>query len=339
MAHALDDTTGKVAFAYTGSPSRIWHGLGQQIDETATEQEWIAASVLDWRIMAAQVEYHAEGSHLLRAADDRVVLYRSDTHAPLGVVSTRFQPVDPAKQFHFFGEFCKLVDAKLSTAGSLFGGKQIFASAEIGESIRIIGSDVIRPIIMFHTANDGSFTTTIRNVATRPVCNNTVSAARAESKQGLIVCSHRSTFDPVDAANEMASWVKAQHAMAESFRMLAQTPVQMTTADSMVFDLFNDKRAEGKKQDKDAQEVVGRNIRNSHGYKTIMGLFAGNGRGANMPGVKGTGWGLFNAVTEYADHHQRAKSDSQRFENSQFGTGAKLKETMLDKLLTFANAE
>ena len=338
MAHQLDQSAGRVAFAYTGAASAIWHGLGQQIAEEATEREWIEASGLDWRIESASVQYQAEGSHYMRGAPDSVVLYRTDTHAPIGVVSPRFKVVQPSAQFQFFREFCRHIGAKLSTAGALFDGRQLFASAEIGSPIRIAGQDYIRPIVMFHTANDGSFRTTIRNVNTRPVCNNTVSAARGEGELGLIRVSHRSHFDPDQTAQQMASWVKTQQDLAEKFRMLSQIPVQMPTAQGFVFDLFNAQRAPGARQD--PLVPVGQNkvdIRNTAGFRKVLGLFDGGGRGAMLPGVRGTAWGLFNAVTEYVDHYAAGKTESHRWQSALLGKGATLKDDALSRLLALAD--
>ena len=69
------------------------------------------------------------------------------------------------------------------------------------------------------------------------------------------------------------------------------------------------------------------------GYGKVLALFAGEGKGATLDGVQGTAWGLLNAVTEYADHHVRARSDENRFVSAQWGPGAALKAKALDALI------
>ena len=68
-------------------------------------------------------------------------------------------------------------------------------------------------------------------------------------------------------------------------------------------------------------------------------LYAGAGRGANLPGVKGTAWGMLNAVTEYVDHHAQAASTSHRWDSAMYGRGAALKEQAFSRLMTVATAE
>jgi hypothetical protein len=71
----------------------------------------------------------------------------------------------------------------------------------------------------------------------------------------------------------------------------------------------------------------------SRGYKLILDLFNGGAKGANMDGVRGTAWGLLNAVTEYADFHIRASTQDNRLNSAWFGAGANLKENAAGILL------
>jgi hypothetical protein len=61
--------------------------------------------------------------------------------------------------------------------------------------------------------------------------------------------------------------------------------------------------------------------------ETVTALFDGAGRGADMKGVRGTAWGLWNATTEYADWTmaQRARNDENRTESRLAGDAAKFK--------------
>ena len=57
-----------------------------------------------------------------------------------------------------------------------------------------------------------------------------------------------------------------------------------------------------------------------------MDLFTGAGRGSRLPSARHTGWGLFSAVTEYADHFARAKSVDHRLSSAWFGKGEEVKQ-------------
>jgi len=336
MSHEIDTTTGAAAFAFSGVRADIWHRLGHAMPEHATAEDFAEMPGLTFRIKRSNVRYFAdrEGTNQLEMPDQHV-LFRTDTLTPLGVVGDQFKVVQPATQFEFFAEFCRLTGAKMSTAGVLFGGKQLFGSAQIGSDIRIVGTDSIRPFIMFHTANDGTASTTIRNVATRPVCNNTVRAAFKETKQGVVTLTHRSHFDPNKMAAQLAAWVETQRLMAEQFRLLAQTPVSTGKAEDIVTLVLNARKAPQRPRE-DGTMPAARDVRNTAAWQGIMSMFNGVELGANLPGVRGTAWGLFNGFTAYADHASRAISEDHRFASSQFGSGADLKDDALKALLQVA---
>lgn len=65
-------------------------------------------------------------------------------------------------------------------------------------------------------------------------------------------------------------------------------------------------------------------------HREIMGLVE-TGMGADIPGVRGTLWGVYNAVTEHVDHvrAQRAQLD-QRLYLTTFGAGADVKADAFD---------
>lgn len=62
-----------------------------------------------------------------------------------------------------------------------------------------------------------------------------------------------------------------------------------------------------------------------------LALFAGEGMGADADGVKGTAWGLLNAVTQHVDHEQ-GRTDT-RLESAWFGRGADFKNAAFDALV------
>ena len=54
-----------------------------------------------------------------------------------------------------------------------------------------------------------------------------------------------------------------------------------------------------------------------------------------MPGVKGTAWAAWNAVTEYVDHHT-GNDARRRMESSWWGDGAKVKSRAFELALEMA---
>ncbi len=56
--------------------------------------------------------------------------------------------------------------------------------------------------------------------------------------------------------------------------------------------------------------------------------------GLELASSRNTAWGLVNSVTEYVDHHRRARSQDHRLDSAWFGQGAQLKSQALNQALT-----
>ena len=146
MAHQID-TTSRATASYA-STRKEWHGLGQLMPAGADLDAWAQAAGMDYKVLRAFPRYaverlNPEASHIpasaLRQVDDKVVLFRSDTHAPLGVVSDSYKVVQPREVLEFFREWADAGGLTIESAGVLFGGKRYFATARLGEAVAVDG--------------------------------------------------------------------------------------------------------------------------------------------------------------------------------------------------------
>jgi hypothetical protein len=72
---------------------------------------------------------------------------------------------------------------------------------------------------------------------------------------------------------------------------------------------------------------------NEQALATVRSLYEGGGRGALMASSRGTAWGLLNSMTEFVDHHRRARSDDHRRDAAWFGQGAQIKQRAWDEAM------
>ena len=316
MSHELTThADGRVEFAYLASDGTPWHGLGQALEDGTSLDAWREAAGMNWKIKRGIVRYNTEFNGGQVDLPDQHVLFRSDNKAPLGIVSKRYQVVQPGDVVEFFRDIAKAGGLELSAAGTIYGGKRFWATAKIGEASPASLADKIGGYILISTSADGSLATEVRRTTVRTVCKNTLQMAMADAKASIKV-SHRSVFDP-DSIKEFmglnnAAWDAFRHTVTK----LANVAMVEEEAADMAAAIFGN-------TDK---------VRETAGFKKVLSLFNGEGMGATMDGVLGTRWGLLNAVTEYADHHVRARSDENRFVASQWGAGADLKSRALDLL-------
>ena len=125
MAHEI------TSMAFTGATP--WHGLGNHLTEQQPIQIWLKEAGMDWTIEQSDVLFNADNSALhIRPYADSKVLFRSDSLAPLSVVSNRYKVVQPHEVLNFYKDLVSAGGFELETAGVLKGGRKLWALAKTG---------------------------------------------------------------------------------------------------------------------------------------------------------------------------------------------------------------
>lgn len=319
MAHEITiRENGYAEMAFVGGTP--WHGLGQELQADADMDAWRVAAGMDWTIEQAKVEYRAAGIGNMNY-DGRFVQYRSDNGMPLSVVSERYKPVQPHEVLSFFDELVKEAGFRLHTAGTLFGGKRMWALAETGRFGEVSKDDGVGGFLLLSTSADKSLATTARFTTVRVVCNNTLSLA-ARDKSDCVSFTHSRAFDHELIKRKLGTAVESFGAFMEMAQHLRKQRVTQDAASAFVrrLVLTNEQLVD---QDYNYQK--------NRAYAKIINLFNGEARGAELVGD--SKWGLLNAVTEYYDHHMPARTPDARLNNAWFGNGEANKEAMVNMLL------
>lgn len=353
MAHMIDETTGKAAIAYVGETP--WHKLGQNLTAGASIDVWRKEAGLDYNVVRTPVQFERIDFDGITAGDgvtiptevvsmpERHVLYRSDTGAPLSVVSKDYKVVQPGEVLDFFGKLAEIGGFELETAGALSDGKRIWALARVNDGAPIIGQDIVRPYVLLATSYDGTMATTAKFTAIRVVCNNTITMAvgaydaasgvntgkAEEDTEGLAVSSmvripHSKTFNPEAVRLGLGIVANVWEKWLVNTRILAERKMEMQQADLFTFNLLSS--IQGK-------PTAGRplpDVRKSKGFDRIMSMFQGDLIGDDL--TEGMNrWRMLNAVTEWVDH-ERGKTDDTRIASAWFGAGEGIKNRAYEML-------
>jgi phage/plasmid-like protein (TIGR03299 family) len=246
------------------------------------------------------------------------VLHRSDTGAPLAVVSDGYRVVQPAEVMDFFRRLGELGGFELETAGALSDGRRVWALARVSDGADVVDGDTVRPYLLFGTSYDGTMATVAKFTDIRVVCNNTVVRALGEGN-GSVRVLHSERFDADEVRLQLGIVASSWERFLVQSRALAGVPMSGTEADEFVKALLEPYHS-GRLE-----------IQDTRAYKRVLQLFNGAAIGADIPGVAGTRWAMLNAVTQLVDH-ERGRSDSTRLESAWFGTGAAMKQRAVDLL-------
>lgn len=339
MAHQIEQ------IAYVGETP--WHGLGNQLSPNQPLEVWAQQAGMDWRIESSNVSYMAQnerGQSIIMPFEEQRVLYRSDTHAPLSVVSQRYQEVQPKEILEFYRDLTEQSGFELETAGVLKGGKKFWALARTGQSSALKSKDVSNGYILLATACDGTLATTAQFTSIRVVCNNTLAIAlRGQSSSaGVVKVPHSTKFDAEKVKQQLGISVRAWDEHMYEMKQLTQRKVSQQEAKTYFDAVFNNSTMSISDPEENiiqfyrnvAQQVQEKKPEpNGRAMNKALEMFNGQGRGADLSSAKDTAYGLLCSITEFVDHERRAMSTDHRLDSAWFGAGAGVKQRGLDQAL------
>ena len=315
MAHEITTRAdGFNEIAFVGATP--WHGLGQELQRDASLETWRKAAGLDWRIQRAPVMYGTSNDPT-RIYTGQDVLYRSDNDESLSIVSSRYKEVQPEDVLGFFKTLTEVSGYRLHTAGSLNGGRRIWALAETGKVGEVGAGDAVASYVLLATSCDKGMATSARFTSVRVVCANTLRAAQTHC-QTVVSVPHSTVFNPEAVQRQMGIAVNAFDIFMHDARQLAAKTVTKAKVDDFMAKLMA------------PHLPSGTDITKNRAVKRITELFDGRAIGSDLPGVNGTAWGLVNAVTEFVDHHNPSRTSDSRMNNAWFGAGDRFKNEALE---------
>lgn len=315
MSHEIDNSLGKPAMMYVGDAP--WHNLGTKVEAGITTEQAILAAGLNWQV----------GLKDLFTADQEKVpalaTYRQDTNAILGVVGPGYKPLQNADAFKFFNTFLENKAASLETAGALRGGQRVWILAKIASApVKIVGDDVVEKYVLLSNSHDGTMAVRVGFTPIRVVCNNTLTFAHNDKASQLLRVKHvgnvATTLEKIKEVMNLAD--QQFEATAEQYRLLAKMNVNEADLRKYVSIVF---------ATKEESENAGAKV-----FGKIQELFE-SGRGNALPGVKGTMWAGYNAITEYLQYG-RGKTEESRLDNMWFGSAVSINKKALDAAVMMA---
>lgn len=310
-----------------------WHGLGTVLQQPPTVQEALKLAGLDWTVRTEQlgrmvvVNPNTIDATTVFTPSNRWAVVRESDNTELGTVGKAWRPLQNDKAM---GWFQPIVDAGLATleaAGSLRGGARVWVLARItgGHDVIVEEADdfVDRYILLAH-GHDGMLAIRCGLTFVRVVCNNTLQAALSGDELIRILHGSRAE-ETLAAAREVITRANSRFdEAAKIYRALASvTNVGAKQLRAFVEAAFP--KPVGPKGggnggsdggNTPAPEVDGQETK-SRIYDEVARLYE-EGQGAQLPGVKGTAWAAYNAMTEWLTHYRGRDADI-RLNNSFFG--------------------
>jgi phage/plasmid-like protein (TIGR03299 family) len=280
-----------------------WHGLGFPVDDNLTPAAMQKAAKLDWTV-SKRMACYSDGNGGMIKMPDEFALVRDSDNKKLSMVGTTYKPVQNDVAFDFFSRFVKAGKMKMETAGSLWGGRYIWALARINADFAVghKGKDEIRSYLLLMSPHVHGYAMIIQYTPIRVVCWNTLCFALGPSLKGkgrapAFRLSHSASF--TDAVKEKAELVLGLAiSEAEEFKTAAKMLSKAKATGEQVDEYFcevlrwDPSRAKTKKDG---------SIRTPKALEKMRTALI-SAPGQDISTANGTWWGALNAVTNTIDY-------------------------------------
>lgn len=321
MAHDIDMSNARENFAYAGEAA--WHRLGNRLNPDSPLEVWSEQAGFNWEAKRSPVMFKADEDSDPVRMPGRFVIHRSDTGAPLSVMSGNFRITQPAQVMEFFRDIVAAGGAKMETAGMLGGGSKFWALARLDDQFDMPGDSPILPYLMLATSLDGSLSNTAAFTTVRVVCQNTLFAANraaVDGAAGVVRVPHSTDFDAEGIKSQLGLMQGRWDAFKKDAYAMSQRTVTKEEAVQYFTTLLYPRAVTvDLKAARPALEGLVRTY--EHGV------------GQHTEAARHTVWGLLNATTRYIDFEKKSTNDDTRLQQAWFGAGAALKRAAYDAAL------
>jgi len=280
-----------------------WHNLGVITDGAQTAEDALHLAHLDWRVTKSEEPVQVpvvvnDGVQMVSLAD-KFMTYRDHPKLGmqgLGVVGNQYQVIQNSEAFDFLNHLVDESGAVFETAGSLRGGRQVFMSLKMPNSIVLAGGqDTVDLYLMATTSHDGSTAFTVAVTPIRPVCTNTVRLALKEAQSTWYVRHTTHVGGKIAQAREtLGIAFDYNEAYQKAVDDLVSQPFSDVEFKSFLESLVKEPKIKSALKENRVEAV----------RAEMFGLW----NAPTQQNVANTKWAAYNAVVEYADWFKPVRS-------------------------------
>jgi phage/plasmid-like protein (TIGR03299 family) len=315
---------------------------GTIVDNSLSIDEALKESGLDWEVGVDRVR-------MAKKTGGKVIpgffaTYRMDTGDPLGIVKTRYNPVQNRDAFAWLRYIIGVDGACVTSAGALHKGRYTWVCIDLG-GFDVLPEDAVRKRMLILNSHDGSSNILVQLLPHRIACQNILNFSYGV-KKGDGDENYGGGSDPFKIRHTGTAMIK----LSEIQRVIGVANTNFDRVQAS-FEAFKSTTVTPEQNDAIIYAALGvtdedRNLYNAGEFEKTpqwvnhFGLINDvieKGPGSDIKGVRGTVWGAFNGINSYFDHIRTVrgseKNPDNAIESKLMGHSAKMKVKAFDACL------
>jgi phage/plasmid-like protein (TIGR03299 family) len=300
MAHELEVFNDGTA-AFFSARLDAWHRLGTVTSGCLSAAEVMQVAYLGgWDVRTEKLRTVESNAKVPAKLATTRLHPKTGQREVLGLVGPRYQVVQNEQACELLDMIAGETGAGFETAGSLRGGREVFVTMRLPDTLTVAGVDPIELYLAMCTSHDGSRAGRVLLTPVRIVCANTQAAAFADNK-GEYTFRHSGdiTAKLADVRQALGLIPTYLDCFGEAAEKMATTALEWPQLQTIAHQLWP--------LDDDAAEAA--YLKQLARDRDLKALFE---QAPTQEAVRGTAWAGYQAITEWLDHEQPAKSEHHR---------------------------
>jgi phage/plasmid-like protein (TIGR03299 family) len=280
-----------------------WHGIGAQLSDTATPEEFLKAAKLDWTVDLKPLKADVGDGEMIDVPG-RFALVRSSDRKIMTVTGASWKPLQNADTLDFMTRYCQAGGAKMETAGALRDGQIVWGLARLAHTFEVRPGDKVTGYLLITSPHVVGQAIRVRTTTVRVVCANTMALA----EQGAEVHYRQSHLTEFDVAAAKAAVEQAHEQLAEcerraktldSLKLTMEDAVRKVLVPVFLPDVATDSEV--------IKDIMRADVMPKKISEILQSIQFGPGA------TPDTGWGVLNGITHWADHVQGHGPESRMY--------------------------
>lgn len=352
----LKDSNYRARYKARGIPFK--GKIGKDVSDCVTSEEVITKAKLNYHVAKCQlaaampaVNSSRDGKLIpnivngLEFVDVKCAFatYRTDSNIPLGLVKSRYEPVQNIQAFNFFDTAIG-DNIKWDSAGYLGYGQKIFVSAKIDKPINIGGHDTIDQYLVFTNSHDGNSPIQIMLTPIRVACMNALNAAKLSSLSYISFRHNQGVNNKLLTVPEILCITNQRiEEEEEMYNFLFKKKVDDNDIKKYICGSFlsNDELAIIDTLDlysglfKRDNSSFEQSTISKQKLNALIDTWDYTNEGLGQTEIEGTMYGAYNGVTGYFSNVKSYKNEEKRLDTEIFGTDYTIKQRALELALEY----
>ena len=286
----------------------LWNGIGIDVRNCTTTEEVMEKAGLDWTVSKVPLVHNGK-------VTDYFIIQRDDTGDLLSTAKKTFQPIQNSEAFAFMDNLIP-EGVTYEKVGVSKNGRKIWMLAKMPDTT--ILDDVVDPYIVLMNGHGGGISLKACMTPVRVACQNTLNLAfKKASRQWIIRHCNNANLKMNEAREAFLSANNYMESLKSEIEELAMIKVSPQKFNYLADELFPIKdNSTTKKQEE--QMLLRDRLRDAY-------------LADDLGNLKGTAWGVLNAVSDLTMHRELRKGSTQESYANRMMSIAEFGEPILDK--------